>query len=846
MKEKFICALTLCITIVANTSVFATQFQYGDVNCDGKVDATDAAFVLQKARNYGTVLEVENLFAEKAMQCIDVDCSNQITATDAAYVLKKAKNAGFLFPVEIENTETSTDAPIETTTIYYEDTTQETTEPVTYTSDISLADNNILVNGLSENNCGVEIFNSDNYIIINSGGSYNISGSLSDGQIIVNSSSDVELNLSGVNINNSKGPAIYGLNGDIDISAKKGSENTLSDGTPATLDESGEPDACIYSSDGLKLKGSGKLNIIGNYGNGISGKDEIIIQKLNLTVNSVDNAIKAKDSLTVTSGSLNLTSQTGDGMRCTKGDIIINDGVAEITTNNNGIYSKVGNVTINGGTVTITAISDNPDTVNYNYDGIKAKTSVFLNGGTITVECLGDGIQSTVNTEISSGNISINAGDTGIESDADIITSGGTLDITAVDKGINSTAGNISINSTADITVNALPQSTSADTTTYNYDGIHTKVGSISINGGKVTVNSYCDGIQSAGEMNINSNAELNITTTGVISTSSGNGGFGGWVGNQTADISSKGLKSDTNIKINGGTFNITSTDDSVHANGNITIENGELTLSSGDDGIHADNTLTINNGNISVLKSYEGIEAENIYINDGTISINADDDSINAAGGNDSSSSGGFGESSVGYIEINGGYIYCENTKDGDGIDSNGDIIINGGTILVNGPESNGNGALDYGDGSNNYMAYNSGTLIAVGSSGMAVYPTSSKSQGNTLVYGVSKSQQGGHNNRPGGMGGNSSSSTISSNTLLTIADNNGNVILAFKPVKNIQSIVASSDDFVTGTTYTLYTGGTYSGTLNNDGFATGGTISGGTKVATATISSTVTTLQS
>lgn len=82
--------------------------------------------------------------------------------------------------------------------------------------------------------------------------------------------------------------------------------------------------------------------------------------------------------------------------------------------------------------------------------------------------------------------------------------------------------------------------------------------------------------------------------------------------------------------------------------------------------------------------------------------------------------------------------------------------------------------------------MSYNSETLIAVGISRIAIYPTSSKSQGNTLIYGVSKSQQGGHNNRSGDIGGNSSSSTISSNTLLTIADNNRNVILTLNLIKN------------------------------------------------------------
>lgn len=55
-----------------------------------------------------------------------------------------------------------------------------------------------------------------------------------------------------------------------------------------------------------------------------------------------------------------------------------------------------------------------------------------------------------------------------------------------------------------------------------------------------------------------------------------------------------KGLKAVSEIIINGGTFNVESTDDCVHSNGNITINGGKLTLNSGDDGIHGDGNVDI------------------------------------------------------------------------------------------------------------------------------------------------------------------------------------------------------------------------------------------------------------
>jgi hypothetical protein len=66
----------------------------------------------------------------------------------------------------------------------------------------------------------------------------------------------------------------------------------------------------------------------------------------------------------------------------------------------------------------------------------------------------------------------------------------------------------------------------------------------------------------------------------------------------------------------------------------------------------------------------------------------------------------------------------------------------------------------------------------------------------------------------------------------------------MAFKPSRTTQSAVFSSDSFVTGETYTLYKGGTYSGTFNDDNYAYGGTITGGEKLATATVKSKLTTM--
>lgn len=742
MKHK-LTALMLALTASAAISagVYAADYPYGDADADKTLTASDAAAVLQKVLNENTSLPIE-ASVSNFMTIVDVDADSSLTAADAAVIMQKVLNEGFVMP--IENTADDTQA--------------------TYDTNITLADG-----ASSADNKGVIIDNENNIITITNGGVYTITGTLSNGQIVVDSEKDVELALCGVSVTNSSGPAVYGLNGDIDISAKKQTVNTLTDGTPAqfetetaedgTVTVTDEPDACIFSHDGIKLKGTGVLVVNGNYKNGITGKDEVVIQKLDLTVNSLNNCIKGKDYVTVKSGTLNLTSQTGDGIRVTSGDLTVEDGSITISAQDNGLFTKAGNIVIAGGTLDITVVP----------------------GGT-------------------------------------------------------------------------------ADTESYNYDGIHTKAGTIDITGGNITVKSYCDGIQGTSDVNISGAAVIDVTTTGIISSSS-SGGYGGWSNNQTADISAKGIKSDTVLNIDGGAkITVNSTDDSLHTNGTITLTAADITVSAGDDGVHADSVLTINDGcTLRVDKSYEGIEAEKIYINGGSMTIYASDDNINAAGGSDGSSQGGFNQNADGYIEINGGYIYCENANaGGDGVDSNGKIVQNGGVLLVNGPTSGGDASIDTGDKSGDEYIINGGTVFSVGSNGMAESPSSS---GNAyaVTYGINgggmggPGQGGGRPGQPGGFdpgtqsGGfdpGTQSGSIGAGTQLTLADESGNVIATFTVKTTAQAIVISTPNIAAGNTYTLYSGGEYSGSLDENGYAEGGTITGGTRIASCTVNSKITAM--
>lgn len=78
--------------------------------------------------------------------------------------------------------------------------------------------------------------------------------------------------------------------------------------------------------------------------------------------------------------------------------------------------------------------------------------------------------------------------------------------------------------------------------------------------------------------------------------------------------------------------------------------------------------------------------------------------------------------------------------------------------------------------------------------------------------------------------------SNTQQAGTLVHIEDENGDEVLTFAPTKNFQSIVISTPDMLQGSKYTLYSGGSHSGTTT-DGLYQNGSYTIGTQLTTATL---------
>lgn len=435
----------------------------------------------------------------------------------------------------------------------------------------------------------------------------------------------------------------------------------------------------------------------------------------------------------------------------------------------------------------------------YSMDDLQIKGS-----GTLIVDAnYADGIVSKDDLKIKNGNIQVTSVDDAIRGKDSVVVEDGMITIDAEGDGIKASND--------------------------EEDG----EGYIEISGGSFTINSHLDGIQAESSVNI-TGGDFNIYTyegsaySGTGSTGGNTGGFpggGGGMGEGNSskiDDSAKGIKAATDITISDGTFIIDSTDDSIHSNGTVNIKGGEFTIATADDGMHSDSTVTIDGGDITVTKSYEAIEGTSIFVNAGTMNVTASDDGFNVNGGNDGSGMGGSGwfgqdtstaDSTDSQLTFNGGTIFVDAT--GDGLDSNGTLNFNGGLVYVNGPTSDNNGPVD----ADRNITSTGGTIIAVGSSGMAMGPNSSAStQASILV-----------------------STSVTAGTIVNISDSSGKTIATFAPKRTIASIMITSPNLSAGSTYTISTGGTYTGGTNSNGYYTGGTYSGGKTSTTATASLTV-----
>lgn len=293
-------------------------------------------------------------------------------------------------------------------------------------------------------------------LAISEGGTYILTGS-TGGQVIVNSEDSVRLILDNASIESGGGAAIQVDNAElVVVEAAEGTTNTISDASTRT-DE--EIDGAIYSADDLLITGTGTLEVIANFADGVVGKDDLTIDSATVNVVSADDGIRGTDSLTVNGGTITVTAG-GDGLKST-----------------NAVDLGLGALTVTGGAITISSGDD----------ALKAEQSIWITGGTIDITESVEGIEAPVVT-IDGGQISVVASDDGINASAsDLITSGLAININGGDLTIVMGQGDTdALDSNGDLNITGGNLNITAQSP-FDYDGSGTFTGgTVIVNGEQV------------------------------------------------------------------------------------------------------------------------------------------------------------------------------------------------------------------------------------------------------------------------------------------------------------------------------------------------------------------------
>lgn len=341
----------------------------------------------------------------------------------------------------------------------HEDTDDYSYDAATATS-ITLDGVNVTVDGTGASSV-------DGTITVSAPGTYVLSGTLTEGQIIIDSPDDgaVKLVLAGVSISNSADSGIRVDDADRAVLILAGgTTNTITDGT--TYPANAEQNAAIWSDDDLSIGGTGELTVNGQFQDGIASKDGLVIRDGTITVSAIDEGIRGKDYLVVRGGILDVTAG-GDGIKsdeeddATRGYVLIAGGTITIDAEGDAVTAETdalfsdGTLLIRaGGGASITpsddastkglkgavmvVVDDGTFNVDASDDGIHANDTVLINGGTIEIATGGDGVHADLALTINGGNVTLTQSFEGLESVlGDLVINGGTLDIAATDDGFN-------------------------------------------------------------------------------------------------------------------------------------------------------------------------------------------------------------------------------------------------------------------------------------------------------------------------------------------------------------------------------------------------------------------------
>ena len=438
-------------------------------------------------------------------------------------------------------------------------------------------------------------------------GTYLISGTLDDGQILVDAedTDKVQIVLSGADITSTDSAAIYSLNADkVFVTLEDGTDNTLTNGgTYAAIDEN-NIDGVIFSKTDLTLNGSGSLSINAQAGHGVVSKDELTITDGSYSVTAAEHGLVGKDSLalleahsksqqkrTAFTPKMQMIHPDGTYTINAQGDAISASGALLVDSSNFELTTGEGSASVTMPTEDEFApggrggpSGDRPPKGRPNSEEEPAQQSGDP-ADTQTTEAPAQPVEKNQESETTStettaatdsisqkgmkanGMLVVNGGVFTVDSADDCIHSGGALTVTNGTFTLSS--GDDAIHSDDAVTIQSGEFSIP-----YCYEGVEGLA--VTVEGGTFDVTAHDDGFNAAGGAD--------------------NSGFGGR-GDQFA------VSEDSFITVNGGTITIVSDGDCLDSNGDLTINGGTLDLTcngSGNTTLDCNGTYTNDGGDVT------------------------------------------------------------------------------------------------------------------------------------------------------------------------------------------------------------------------------------------------------
>ncbi|WP_413450678.1 carbohydrate-binding domain-containing protein [Georgenia phoenicis] len=367
-------------------------------------------------------------------------------------------------------------------------------------------------------------------VTITQPGTYRLSGTVSDGEVIVSSALDgvVRLVLDGVDITSSTTAPIAIEDADeAVIVLAEDSTNALADTARTVAEDADEPDGALFSRTDLTITGTGSLTVTGHVNDGIAANDGLVIDSGTLTVDAVDDGIRGKDYLLVTGGDVTVTAG-GDGLKSdeeedvTAGYVAVLGGTVTVDAGADGLDAAT-DVIVGGGTLDITTGGGEVLAEDASAKGLKANVAVVVGGGTTVVDAADDAVHSDGAITVTAGELSLASGDDGVHAEESLVVTGGTLAVVDSYEGLEAESitiagGDVSLVATDD-GVNAAGGGTT--TTDVPMDPAQETSGqyALTVTGGTLAIDAGGDGVDSNGTVDMSGGT---VVVSGPIENGNG------------------------------------------------------------------------------------------------------------------------------------------------------------------------------------------------------------------------------------------------------------------------------------------------------------------------------------